>query len=130
MEPRVFTRGNAVPAARCEKRRRGFNGATRLHAWKHPDFCRHWTPDQVASMEPRVFTRGNHKPSNPLRGSQARFNGATRLHAWKLAVERVLQRLKGARFNGATRLHAWKHVRRQYINTRRGASMEPRVFTR
>src|SRR6266404_3922629 len=34
MEPRVFTRGNRAGLARYVHGLQGFNGATRLHAWK------------------------------------------------------------------------------------------------
>src|SRR5260221_123512 len=81
MEPRVFTRGNnncPRPGARSTN---GFNGATRLHAWKLQDWEAGNAPitqlqwshassrvetrigqepveeDNIASMEPRVFTR-------------------------------------------------------------------------
>src|SRR6185436_4912232 len=108
-----------------------FNGATRLHAWKHP-----------TGAPPRVRASG--------------FNGATRLHAWKPSAgasgsraskvlqwghassrvetsfiiaapinpdtlqwghassrvetehSRKIQLLREGSFNGATRLHAWK----------------------
>ena len=64
MGPRVFTRGNKVEIGRESLQLAGFNGATRLHAWK---------PNSAPA------TRLNESRSPPA----ARFNGATRLHAWK-----------------------------------------------
>src|SRR5437879_2983631 len=58
MEPRVFTRGNLPVRFATSFRPGGFNGATRLHAWKRDRYARQ-IPLFEASMEPRVFTRGN-----------------------------------------------------------------------
>src|SRR6266705_5437183 len=84
MGPRVFTRGNigaqslaalypkmlqwghaSSRVETSERRasphftRRCFNGATRLHAWKHRSAEPRRTIPEDASMGPRVFTRGN-----------------------------------------------------------------------
>src|SRR5438309_1269353 len=84
MEPRVFTRGNAISLRSGRIARRCFNGATRLHAWK---------------SLPR--------PQLPVRSWC--FNGATRLHAWK-CYDSADFKTASDRFNGATRLHAWKYA--------------------
>ena len=108
--------------------RAGFNGATRLHAWKQQ-----W----LKAKRILVFS----------------FNGATRLHAWKLvglpasgATMLMLQwghassrvetmaflvwRAMLYCFNGATRLHAWKLAVLVTPGEAMPASMGPRVFTR
>src|SRR6185295_13941662 len=59
MGPRVFTRGNPSAPPLGLPSTPSFNGATRLHAWKHRN---------VAGCTPFYLLR---------------FNGATRLHAWK-----------------------------------------------
>ncbi len=83
-----------------------FNGATRLHAWKHTI---------LKCIAKCVIS----------------FNGATRLHAWKPFASIPTSNQNQRRFNGATRLHAWK---RRVLNldcaVRSVASMGPRVFTR
>src|SRR6185369_5346090 len=53
MGPRVFTRGNVLEAGHGHPGFPGFNGATRLHAWKHP--LGYLGPEELfASMGPRV----------------------------------------------------------------------------
>src|SRR6266705_4365798 len=88
MGPRVFTRGNRKHAGDLFHSGSGFNGATRLHAWKLQNtsafFLRAscfngatrlhaWKRSELArmlqlsfraSMGPRVFTRGNRKEKN------------------------------------------------------------------
>src|SRR6266705_361564 len=63
MGPRVFTRGNRKHAGDLFHSGSGFNGATRLHAWKQEREKRHEILT-LASMGPRVFTRGNTQPSS------------------------------------------------------------------
>jgi len=112
MGPRVFTRGN-FPALNMKTfSTSGFNGATRLHAWKLSELGFEHEIRRIASMGPRVFTRGNVSVSGDEVASDHSFNGATRLHAWKLSRTLHDSQPFGG-FNGATRLHAWKRIQRR-----------------
>src|SRR5438046_575814 len=84
----------------------GFNGATRLHAWK-----------QARQLD-------THFRGKVLQWSHA----SSRVETY---AARIMLDNPGIGFNGATRLHAWKHGSRIARSEAIGiASMEPRVFTR
>src|ERR1700730_1595536 len=129
MEPRVFTRGNILVPCGLRRGASGFNGATRVHAWKL-DSERQVNVTFWASMEPRVFTRGNDAVPFSTDGLISCFNGATRVHAWKPGqwywVKEPKYQLQWS--------HACSRVETIAVNVpitdEIMASMEPRVFTR
>src|SRR5437588_4843329 len=108
MEPRVFTRGNVDGFEHRAVASAGFNGATRLHAWKRATARRSTAISFHASMEPRVFTRGNNVYEGVIAGTPC-ASMEPRVFTRGNHSLAELYRLLPRRFNGATRLHAWKH---------------------
>ncbi len=105
MGPRAFTRGDTGSGSGGARSLSGFNGATRIHAWR-----------------PHYHPRPGH--------ARPRFNGATRIHAWRPNPAAKLKSLRLALQWG----HAHSRVETKWTRFPRtpsaSASMGPRAFTR
>ncbi len=107
MGPRAFTRGDQPRRlAGTGGARGGFNGATRIHAW------RPWS---------------RWRPPNPV----GCFNGATRIHAWRLSkTRRITPGAKAASMGPRAFTRGDSLGNLVDPDDHRGASMGPRAFTR